>query len=64
LDTERTLGFFLDRSVENGFQSDAHMLLVAIVLIASVTVLIVLWAHRTGDLKEMEKKYLKRRDRN
>jgi hypothetical protein len=50
--------------VENSFQSDAHMVLVAIVLIASVTVLIMLWAHRTGDLREMEKKYLKRRNRN
>lgn len=50
--------------MENSFQSDANMLLVAIVLIASVTVLIMLWAHRTGDLREMEKKYLKRRDRD
>ena len=50
--------------MENSFQSDTHMLLVAIVLIASVTVLIMLWAHRTGDLREMEKKYLKRRNRN
>jgi len=38
------------------------MFLVGIILIASLAVLIILWAHRTGDLRDMEKKYFKRRD--
>jgi len=50
--------------VENQAQGNTFMLLVAIVLIACVTVLLVLRAHRSGDLKEMEKKYLKRHHHN
>jgi hypothetical protein len=62
--TPAGLKYTLDRSVENSLQSDANMLLVAIILIASVTVFVILWAHRTGDLREMEEKYFKRRDRH